>query len=253
MTERRPRRPRGARVAPLLCGLALSIVVVTLAAASNADAPTTRPAVTDAQLDAALEATRNAVLSPTFEQTLRSVASRFTSITVSTEPGHAYWNKLSLNGRGHWIDAIRFRVPDGAPRDLLWAMISNETRYEWYIFTVDGEPMKGFARNWYYTPQDILGQRTPKGAKDLMLQTLPASSLRPGAEYVIWLKFRHGKPRPTYIALSLLPAAEDSAALDAPDHVVRAMGFSPVGDPIDRTAIDLTPPATKPTSAPVSR
>jgi hypothetical protein len=212
--------------------------------------PSTRPATTqrvptDAELDAALEATRNAVNSPEFDATLRSVASRFPLLSVSTEPGNAIWNKLTLNRREKWIDAIRFRVPEGEPRDLLWAMISNETRYEWYIFAVDGQPMKGFSRNWYYKPQDVLGDRTPAGAKDLMFQTLPASSLRPGAEYVIWLKFRHGKPRPTYIAINLLPAAADPASIDAPENVVRALGLSHMGEPIAVTAVDLTP-ATRP-------
>ena len=230
----------------------LLIVLLALASLAGPGAeagviePTTRPTPTqpvptDETLDAAFEATRNALLSPAFEDTLRSVASRFPLLSVSTEPGHTIWNKLSLNHRGKWIDAIRFRVPDGEPRDLLWAMISNETRYEWYIFAVDGQPMKGFSRNWYYKPQDVLGDRTPAGAKDLMFQTLPASCLRPGAEYVIWLKFRHGKPRPTYIAINLLPAAPDPATIDAPEHVVRAMGLSRVGDPIAVTAVDHGP------------
>jgi hypothetical protein len=189
------------------------------------------------------------VQSAAFDETLRGVAARFPLVSVSTAPGAAVWNKMTLNRRAKWIDAFRFRVPDGEPRDLLWAVISNETRYEWYIFAADGQPMKGFARNWYYKPQDILGDRTPAGAKDLMLQTLPASCLRPGAEYVIWMKFRHGKPRPTWVAISLLPAAPDPATIDAPEYIVRSLGLSAVGDPIAMTAIDLTPatqPATKP-------
>ena len=132
---------------------------------------------------------------------------------------------------------------------MLWSFISNETRYEWYIFAVDGQPMHGFARNWYYKPQDLLGDRTPAGAKDLVLQTLPASSLRPGAEYVIWMKFRHGKPRPTYVAINLLPAAEDPASIDAPEHIVRSLGLSRAGDPIALTAVEIAP-TTQPTTAP---
>src|SRR5688572_18432517 len=235
------------RVYPSLSVLVLlMIVIVAQSALAGIAEPSTRPATTqpvpsDEALDAALEATRNAVNSPEFDATLRSVASRFPLLSVSTEPGNAIWNKLTLNRRGKWIDAIRFRVPDGAPRDLLWAMISNETRYEWYIFAVDGQPMTGFSRNWYYKPQDVLGDRTPAGAKDLMFQTLPASCLRPGAEYVIWLKFRHGKPRPTYVAINLLPAAADPASIEAPEHVVRGLGLSRVGDPIAVTAVDLTP------------
>ena len=237
----------------LLGGVVLLIATTATEVRAGVVDPSTRPATTqplpsDEALDAALESTRNAVNSPQFDATLRSVASRFPLLSVSTEPGSAIWNKLTLNRRGKWIDAIRFRVPEGEPRDLLWAMISNETRYEWYIFAVDGQPMTGFSRNWYYKPQDVLGDRTPAGAKDLMFQTLPASCLRPGAEYVIWLKFRHGKPRPTYVALNLLPAAADPATIDAPEHVVRSLGLSRVGDPIAVTAVDLTP-TTRPANA----
>ena len=209
---------------------------------------TSQPAVSDAALNTALEAAQSTLFGPALDEILRSVASRFSSVTVSTEPGNPVWNKLTLNGPGKRIDAIRFRVPDGEPRDLLWAMISNELRYEWHICTVDGEPMRGFSRNWYYKPDAILGARTPKGAKDLMLQTLPASSLRPGAEYLIWFKFRHEKPRPTYVALGLLAAA-DPATIDAPEQVVRALSLSPYGDPIDAIATDVTPtirPASRP-------
>ncbi len=242
------------RVCPSLPVVVLLAIAVTSSALGGVVDPSTRPASTqpvptDAALDAALDATRNAIAGPAFDATLRSVASRFPLLTVSTEPGQSIWNKLTLNRRGKWIDAVRFRVPDGPPRDMLWSFISNETRYEWYIFAVDGQPMQGFARNWYYKPQDLLGDRTPAGAKDLVLQTLPASSLRPGAEYVIWMKFRHGKPRPTYVAINLLPAAADPATIDAPERIVRALGLSRAGDPIALTAVEV-PPTTQPTSAP---
>lgn len=230
-----------------------NLVAAAPAVAGIVAEPATRPTVeaapvTDAVLDTALDATRNGVSGTASDAILRGVAPAFPLVTVSTEPGHAIWNKLALNRRGKWIDAFRFRVPDGEPRDMLWSFISNETRYEWYIFAVDGQPMKGFARNWYYKPQDILGERIPKGAKDLVLQTLPASCLRPGAEYVIWIKFRHGKPRPTYVAINLIPAVADPATIDAPEHIVRVLGLSRIGDPIATTAIDAMA-TTRPVTA----
>jgi len=148
---------------------------------------------------------------------------------------------VTLNHRGKRIDGFRFRVPEGEPRDMVWSFISSELRYEWYIFAVDGQPMKGFARNWYYSPQAILGERAPAEAKDMVLQTLPASCLRPGAEYVVWIKFHHEKPMPVYVAITLLPAAEDPATIDAPDYIVRVLGLSGVGAPIARRAVDATP------------
>ncbi len=127
--------------------------------------------------------------------------------------------------------------------------MSSENRYEWYILAVDGQPMKGFARNWYYPPRTILGERAPAEAKDLVLQTLPASCLRPGAEYLVWIKFHHEKPMPLYIAINLPPAANDPATIDAPDHIVRALGLSGIGDKITGIPVDVAPTTQQPTAA----
>ena len=217
--------------------------------APGAGVPATQPSVSDAQFDAAMEFARTSLQGPAFDAAVRSVAPRFPVVNVCTEPGMTYWTKVTLNRRGKQVDAFRFRVPDDQPRDLVWAMLSNETRYEWHILAVDGEPMRGFSRNWYYKPQDVLGQRAPRAVKDLMFQSLPAAHLRPGAEYLIWLKVRHANPRPTYVALNLVPAAADPATIDAPDYIVRTLGLSPAGEQIDAIAVDLTP-STQPSPMP---
>ncbi|MGB7157750.1 MAG: hypothetical protein WBD40_06770 [Tepidisphaeraceae bacterium] len=224
----------------------------TRPAAAAATTTSTAPAISDAALTAALDAAdRQPLPGPAFDQILQSVSSRFPILTVSTERGQPVWNKVTLNRRGKQVDAFRFRVPQGERRDMLWSFLCNDLRYEWYIIPATTGRMTGFRRNWYYKPQDILGDRTPAGSKDLVLQALDAANFKPGDEYLIWFKFRHAKAMPMYIAINLLPAAEDPAAIESSSHIANAVGLSRAGGPIDALAIDLTPstqPAAQPTT-----
>ena len=228
----------------------LVLAIIMLATSAGvAQTPTTRPATRQAVIsDAAFEQALDRAMQMqqhdrTFDEILQSVAPRFPLVTVSSEPGQCVWNKVTLNRLGKQVDAFRFRMPAGEPRDLVWCFLCNDLRYEWYILPVSGR-MTGFRRNWYYKPQTILGDRTPKGSKDLALQALDAASFEPGGEYLIWFDFRHKKPMPMYLAINLLPAAQDPATIESPEHITRALGLSPVGDPI--AAIAIEPPSTQP-------
>ena len=228
-------------------------IIMLMTSIGIAQAPTTRPATTQAAAvisDAAFEGALDRAMilqqhDRTFEEILQSVAPRFPLVTVSTEAGQCVWNKVTFNRLGKQVDAFRFRMPDGERRDMLWCFLCNDLRYEWYIIPVSGR-MTGFRRNWYYKPETILGARTPKGVKDLVLQSLDAASFEPGGEYLVWIEFRHKKPMPTYLAINLLPASRDPTAIEAPEFIARALGLSPVGDPISAIAVE---PTTQPSSA----
>jgi len=225
---------------------AMVLLTVVLAAPHlRAADPATRPATTQAAVisDAAFEQALDRAMilqqhDRTFEEIIQSVAPRFPLVTVGTEPGQCVWNKVTLNRLGKQVDAFRFRVPAGARRDLLWCFLCNDLRYEWYILPISGR-MTGFRGNFYYKPEMILGDRTPKGSKDLSLQSLDAANLQPGGEYLIWFDFRGKKPMPMYVALNLLPAAPD-ATIESPEHITRVLGLSPVGDPIAAIAVEAT-------------
>lgn len=245
--------------------LPLVFAFVMLATTGVAQTPATRPATTQAISDAAFEAAiesamRRQLHDRGFEEILQSVASRFPLVTVSTEPGHSIWNKVTLNRLGKQVDAFRFRTPPGEARDMVWCFLCNDLRYEWYIIPVSGQ-MTGFRRNWYYKPEPILGNRVPKGIKDLVLQSLDAASFQPDTEYLVWMEFRHAKPMPTYLAINLLPAAKDPATIEAPDYILRSLGLSSMGPAIDAIAIDqggsapqkLLPPARKKQRAATTR
>jgi hypothetical protein len=220
--------------------LALVMLATSLCAAQP---PTPRPATTQAAIsDAAFEAAIDRAMQKQlhdrgFEEILQSVAPRFPLVSVGTEPGQCVWNKVTLNRLGKQVDAFRFRTPADAPRDMVWCFLCNDLRYEWYIIPLSGQ-MTGFRRNFYYKPEPILGTRTPKGIKDLVLQSLDAASFQSDTEYLVWMEFRHAKPMPTYLAIDFLPAAKDPATIEAPDYILRALDLSPMGPSIDAIAID---------------
>ena len=205
---------------------------------------TTAPAISDAAFVAALEAADGQpVQNHAFEQILQSVSPRFPLVSVSTEAGQPAWQKVTLNRRGKQVDAFRIRVPDGEPRDLFWVFLCNDLRYEWQIIPAAASEgrMGGFRRNWYYKPQDILGDRVPGPSKDLVLQSLDAASFKPGCEYLIWFKFRHAKPMPMYVAITFLPAAADPMSIESSSHIASAMGLSRAGGQIAEIAKDVNP------------
>jgi hypothetical protein len=131
-------------------------------------------------------------------------------------------------------------VPEGEPRDMAWAFIPPENLAGWYILAVAGET-EGFKEFWRPGAMSVLGKKAPAGAKQVLLQTLGSSSLKPGGEYILWFRFRDEKPAPLYVAIGLPPAAEtplDQAA------VTKALGLTRDGD--DLGAVDSDAPATQP-------
>ena len=207
--------------------------------------PTTKPTVSDAQFDEALAAAEKQESGPSFTGPLQSVAPRFREVPVSTEPGKGVWHKLTLNTRGKKIDAIRFRVPEGEPRDLVWAFLPPETMVGWYILPTVGE-MKGFQQFWPRSARGTLGKKAPAGVDQVMLQSLGAKHFKPGQEYLMWFRFKDDKPaRPLHLAIALLPAAADLEDQEEA-AVVKGLGLTREGD--DLTAVDLDAAAT--TTAP---
>src|SRR5688500_16518642 len=98
----------------------VAAVILTGRVLFAADAPAM---VTDQQFDAALS-TAFEILEkdPTkFVATLQPVAARFDVVEPALETKDATWRPVTLNARGKKLDAFRFTVPAGEPRDLVWA------------------------------------------------------------------------------------------------------------------------------------
>ena len=228
--------------------LVWTLALPAVAQESTPATPATQPVITDAQLDEALTHAFAETSGPRFVEPLRSVAPRFREVPVSTQPGAAQWHKVTLNARGRQLDAIRFRVPEGEPRAMAWAFIPPANLGGWYILPLSGE-MEGFKEFWRPSAQRVLGKKAPAGAKQVLLQLLPASSLKPGEEYILWFRLKDANPAPLYVTIALPPADENAEPLSEPE-VVKTLGLTPEGD--DLGAVDLDAPAPQPaaTTAP---
>ena len=206
--------------------------------------PATHPAadVTDAQLNAALTAAEAAKEGEAFTGPLQSVAPRFREVVATTQPGQAAWHKVTLNTRGKKLDAVRFRVPEGEPRDLVWAFLPPPTLASWYVLPATGA-MDGFTQFWRANASTVLGKKAPPGANRVLLQALPAKNLKPGGEYLLWFRYKDETPAPLYLAVGLLPASPDVVD-QGQAGVIKGLGLTRQGD--DLGVVDLDAPATQP-------
>jgi hypothetical protein len=222
--------------------VALSVSVLLLGCASvtrgqtSPAVPASQPAadVSDAAFDRALaDAAAAERGQAAFVAALQSVAPRFTVIEPATAPGQAAWQKVELNARGKRVDAVRFRVPDGPRRDLLWAFAHPPGMSVWYIAPAAGRPGTGF-RNFQKTDlPDLFGDAPPPGITAGVVQTLSGKHLEPGREYLLWFTFEDETPHTLYLTLALLPTTGDPTAKAAAE----ALGLPrPVASSGDRDA-----------------
>ena len=221
-------------IKPMSWPTALLALALAAGAASAAE-PAAGPEITDAQLDKALTAAAAETQGAAFTKPLQSVAPRFREVPVSPQPGKPLWHKLTLNERGKKLDAVRFRVPEGEKRGMAWAFIPPANLAGWYIIPTAGE-MNGFKKFFRPSAQKVLGAKAPEGAKQVLLQSLGAADLKPGAEYLVWFRFRDEKPAPLYLTIALPPAAPDAGAFDEA-RIIKAIGLTREGT--DLGAVDL--------------
>jgi hypothetical protein len=215
------------------------LALVLVAFAAPAAEPAGGPQITDAKLDQALTAAAAQTQGAAFTAPLQSVAPRFREVPTSPEPGKPLWHKLTLNARGKKLDAVRFRVPDGEARAMAWAFIPPANLGGWYIIPTAGE-MTGFQRFFRPGARQVLGAKAPEGAKQVLLQSLGAAHLKPGAEYLLWFRFRDEKPAPLYLTIALPADAKDADEFDEA-RIVRVLGLTREGT--DLGAVDLDAPA----------
>ena len=221
----------------------LVLAVVTAAASAAEPAPAAGKAVTDDQFDEALAAAEAQKQGPAFTGPLQSVAPRFREVPVAAEAGKPRWHKVTLNGRGKKIDAVRFRVPEGEPRGMAWAFLPPANLAGWYIIPAAGEMDAGFQRFFRPGAQKVLGAKAPKDAKQVLLQSLGASHLKPGGEYLLWFRFKDEKPATVYLTIALPPGTEDADQFDEA-KIIKTLGLKSEG--ADLGAVDLDEKAGAP-------
>lgn len=162
---------------------------------------------------------------------LQARATEFPLVPVTSGDQPLQIVAVALNERpevfpnGQAFDAIRFRAPDRPNHDLVWAFVAPKAWLHWYILPVEGS-MQGF-RNWLDADRAYAGLEL--GADDaLVLQTLSADRLKPGAEYLIWFsrqKHEPGEVARLRLALRFAPAKADG---DEWDHeaVEKTLGLT---------------------------
>lgn len=98
---------------------------------------------------------------------------------------------------GHRFGCVRFVVPAGEAREMVWAFSVPPAWANWYILPATGS-MKGF-QNWL--DADRLYEELPATlACPAHLQTLDADNFKPGETYVLW--FHTEQPSPAAATLS---------------------------------------------------
>ncbi|MDB5295255.1 MAG: hypothetical protein JWO31_1238, partial [Phycisphaerales bacterium] len=168
---------------------------------------------------------------PAVAAAVRAVAAEFPELRVADGPGRAEWNRVTLNRTGAGFDCVRFRAPAAGPRDLRWARIYGPAgNASWYIMRVEDRPVDGFRD--FCMPTEARYLTNARGPGDggrhrAILQDLPAASLTPGAEYLLWFRFASAYPARVSIAVTFVPPADRK-----PDsrRILNDMGIKWLGD-----------------------
>jgi len=146
-----------------------------------------------------------------FLEALQSVAGELPEVPVATETGAPRPVPYRFNAFDQQLDAVRFRVPEGQPRDLVWRFfMTPKGQYSWYIEPVSGRMEKGFSNHHYIrelAPDP--DSKTPEIGKRVgAFQFLAAENLRPGTEYVLWFDFTDPGSCEMEVSVACLPAGQ---------------------------------------------
>jgi hypothetical protein len=196
--------------------LHVALLAVLAATARGDDVKAKTDALSDEAFDAALAAAYEAKPDGAeFIPSVQQAAPRFQLVDASTEPGQGAWTVVTLNARGKRIDGVRFRVPEGEKRDLLWAFAQPKALAQWYVVPVEGRMPAGFRSFKKVKATALFGNDAAEPDAPGVLQALAGDNLEPGKEYVLWFMFRDEAPAEVPMALALLPAqrnVRDAAA-----------------------------------------
>lgn len=142
-----------------------------------------------------------------FARAAQAAADAFTKVELKESGSTEKFVRVTLNQHGIGFDGIRFTVPQGEARDLVWAFARLERRpfSHWYILPRAGE-MKGFRRIFHGGP-GMKGVPWEESVVpyEVTLQPLSGGELKPGEEYLIWFSFHDQRPLDLYVLLKLVP------------------------------------------------
>jgi tetratricopeptide (TPR) repeat protein len=148
--------------------------------------------------------------SPAFLAALQSVADLLPNVPVGTTYGKCNLIHVRMNAKGEGLDAVKFRVPEDAARDLVWCFYTSASP-TWYIVPAKGQVGHGF-EDYHSLPAVKLAMSGAPPDLVRYFQYLGAQHLAPGQEYILWFDFSTGSSAEMQLAIDCLPAdqAEDS-------------------------------------------
>lgn len=142
-----------------------------------------------------------------FTRATQAAADAFTPVELKPSGGTEQFVRVTLNQHGTGFDGIRFTVPKGEARDLVWAFASlpRNVPSNWYNLARTGE-MPGFR-------QFFRGGPGMKGVPweetlipyEIYVQPLAGGVLKPEQEYLIWFQFYDARPKDLYVMVKLVP------------------------------------------------
>lgn len=143
----------------------------------------------------------------TFARATQAAADAFTKVELKASGSTEKFVRVTLNQHGAKFDGIRFTVPKGEARDLVWAFAALQRNIpsNWYILPCAGE-MKGFRQFFRGGPgmKDVPWAETVIDYQSY-LQPLTGGELKPEQEYLIWFQFYDQRPKDLYVMLKLVP------------------------------------------------
>ncbi len=152
-----------------------------------------------------------------FNRATQAAADAFTKIDLAASGSTEKFLRVQLNQRGTGFDGIRFTVPKGEPRDMVWAFagLPRSIPSNWYILPRGGE-MKGFTQFFRGGPgmKDVPWEETVI-PYPVYVQPLTGGELKPEQEYLIWFQFYDHRPKDLYVMLKLVPAGTPISSNDA--------------------------------------
>ncbi|MEN9572693.1 MAG: hypothetical protein RL514_548 [Verrucomicrobiota bacterium] len=142
-----------------------------------------------------------------FTRATQAAADAFTKVELKESGSTERFVRVTLNQHGAGFDGIRFTVPKGEPRDLVWgfAALQRNIPSNWYNLARTGE-MKGFTQFFRGGPgmKDVPWEESVI-PYEVYLQPLAGGELKPEQEYLIWFLFSDPRPKDLYVMLKLVP------------------------------------------------
>lgn len=156
---------------------------------------------------AKFEAGQSEAAGKEFIQATQAAADAFTKVELKESGSTEKFVRVTLNQHGTGFDGIRFTVPPGEARDLVWAFASLQRNLpsNWYILPRVGE-MKGFQQFFRGGPgmKNVPWEETLI-PYEVFVQPLAGGELKPEQEYLIWFQFYDQRPKDLYVMLKLVP------------------------------------------------